>query len=67
MQDVRDIIEALGGDTHVAREIGSPLTTVNSWKRANYVPAWRVPSLLGLALKANVPLSTADFPEKHAA
>lgn len=57
-----DIIQKLGSDTAVAKAIGAPLSTVNSWKRWNFIPEWRQPKLLELANQLNAPLSTADFP-----
>lgn len=57
-----DIIQILGGDTAVARAIGAPLSTVNSWKRFNFIPEWRQPKLLELANQLDKALSTADFP-----
>lgn len=57
-----DIIQKLGGDAPLARALGAPLTTVNSWKRANFIPEWRQPKLLELAAQTDVALSTADFP-----
>lgn len=59
------IIEALGGTTAVALATGTPVSTVQSWKRANHIPEWRQPELIKLALMSpGVELSTADFPPK---
>jgi hypothetical protein len=57
-----DIIEKFGKIADLARELGVPMTTVSSWGRANYIPAWRQPKLLELAAERGVTLSTADFP-----
>lgn len=57
-----DIIEKFGKIAELARELGVPMTTVSSWGRANYIPAWRQPKLLELAAERGVTLSTADFP-----
>jgi len=62
MQTVPDIIEALGGATVIANETGIPLTTVHSWKRAQFVPRWRVPTLVSLAEKLGKPITEASFP-----
>jgi hypothetical protein len=62
MATVSEIIEALGGATAIARAIDVPVTTAHSWKRANYVPAWRVPALLTLAKKLGKPITAASFP-----
>lgn len=59
-----DIIQRLGGDSELARSLGVPLTTVNSWKRANFFPEWRQPKLLELANQLDIALSTADFPTR---
>jgi hypothetical protein len=62
MAQVTDIIDALCGYKAVAEKTGVPETTVHSWKRARYVPAWRIPSLLKLAAEMEKPLAAADFP-----
>ena len=67
MANTPDIIETLGGATAVSREIGVPVTTVHGWKRAGYVPTWRVPALVRLAKKLKQPITAADFPAKPAA
>ncbi|MBB4856987.1 hypothetical protein HNO88_000284 [Novosphingobium chloroacetimidivorans] len=67
MDTVSDILEALGGVTVVSSETGIPLTTVHSWKRAGYVPQWRVPTLLQLAERRGKPLTEGNFPKRHAA
>jgi hypothetical protein len=62
MASIPDIIKDLGGATAIAAKTGIPLTTVHSWKRASFVPAWRVPTLVDLAEKAGKPYTAADFP-----
>ena len=58
-----DIIERFGTGAEVPRELGGvPMTTVSSWGRANYIPAWRQPKLLELAAERGIALSTTDFP-----
>jgi len=62
MQTVPDIIEALGGVTAISNETGIPLTTVHSWKRARFVPRWRVPTLVALASKLGKAVTEDSFP-----
>jgi len=62
MMTVDQIMQQLGGFTKVANAIKAPVTTVHSWKRANFIPEWRHAALLALAKKNRVPLSAADFP-----
>ena len=62
MDTVPDIIERLGGSTAIANDTGIPLTTVHTWKRKGYVPAWRIPTLVDLARRKGEALSEADFP-----
>lgn len=64
MQTADQIILALGGSANIARETGFPLTTIESWKGANFIPEWRREALLGLAMRKGVSISTADFPVK---
>lgn len=67
MGNVADIFDALGGATVISNESGIPLTTVHSWKRAGFVPNWRVPALIGVAAKLGKPLSATDVPVRGAA
>lgn len=64
MQTASHIIKALGGATEVARETGFPMTTVHSWTRSNFIPAWRREHLLELAKRKNVELRPEQFPAK---
>jgi len=64
MKTAASIIDSLGGSAQVARETGFPLTTIESWKRANHIPEWRRDPLLGLAVRVGVSLSTSDFPAR---
>lgn len=57
-----DIIAGFGTIADLARDLGVPMTTVSSWGRFNYIPAWRQPKLLELAAARGLRLSTADFP-----
>ncbi len=67
MATVTDIFEQLGGSTAIAARIAVPLTTVHSWKRSGYVPAWRIPALVKLAKSLGKPIAAADFPQRRAA
>jgi hypothetical protein len=62
METVTDIIAALGGSTAISRDLGIPLTTIEGWKAANYVPEWRQPTLLDRAKTSKVKLRSRDFP-----
>jgi hypothetical protein len=64
---VSDIIEQLGGTNAVASYTGWPYTTIDTWRAKNYIPAWRQPKVLELALELKLDVSAADFPEKQAA
>jgi hypothetical protein len=66
MQTVSLILDELGGVTFVANETGIPLTTVHSWKRAGFVPRWRIPTLVNLANRLGKPITEACFPERRA-
>lgn len=57
-----DIIARFGSIADLARELGVPMTTVSSWGRFNYIPAWRQPKLLEIAAARGLQLSTTDFP-----
>lgn len=62
MATARAIIDGLGGSAFVSSETGFPLTTIEGWKDANFIPAWRQTILLALASKLGKDLSSADFP-----
>lgn len=70
MSTATDIIDALGGSAAVSRETGFPLTTIESWKAANFIPEWRQGAILQMAgRKADElpkPITAADFPPKEA-
>lgn len=57
-----EIIERFGGPSRLSEGLGIPLTTVHRWGRANYIPQWRQPKLLELAVEQSVPLAVTDFP-----
>lgn len=66
MRTSDDIIRYLGNTTAVAKALGVSISTVQSWKEANFIPAWRQPELVRLAFDQEKDLSTADFPPKAA-
>jgi hypothetical protein len=66
MKTVDHIISLLGGSAEIARETGFPLSTIESWRKPNFIPDWRREPLLGLAFRKGVSLSTTDFPTKAA-
>jgi len=66
MQTVAQIFEKLGGHAAVAEKTGIPLTTVHSWKRANFIPEWRRPAVLAVAKKVKAEISSSDFPSRPA-
>lgn len=66
MLTASDIIERLDGSAVVARETGFPLTTIESWKTANFIPDWRHEAILKLAKRKKVALAASDFPPKEA-
>jgi hypothetical protein len=64
---VSTIIDKFGGQSALADALGVPVSTVHSWKRSNYIPHWRQPKIIELALDARIDLAPTDFPEKVAA
>lgn len=66
MQTVEGILNQLGGYASVASEARIPATTVHSWQRSNFVPAWRRPALFAIAKRKRIPLAEKDFPERPA-
>ncbi|WP_267395539.1 MULTISPECIES: hypothetical protein [unclassified Sphingomonas] len=65
MRTAAQIIEALGGSAEIARDTGFPLTTIESWKKADFIPEWRREKLLGIAGRKAVALGTSDFPARR--
>jgi hypothetical protein len=63
---ISEIIERFGGTSALATALGAPISTVDSWKRTNYIPAWRQRHVLELAFEQGVNLSATDFPEREA-
>jgi len=60
------IIDKLGGSAELARQLGAPLTTVDSWKRADRIPHWRRPAVAEVARRKGVKLP-ATFEQAAAA
>jgi hypothetical protein len=56
------IIATLGGSAELARHTGFPLTTIESWKGANFIPEWRREKVIACAETKGVTLRWADFP-----
>lgn len=63
---VSDIIAHFGGTSELARLLDSPVSTVDSWKAANFVPRWRQAHILDLAHRLSKPIAPTDFPDKAA-
>jgi hypothetical protein len=63
MKTAADIIEVLDGAASIARKTGFPLSTVASWKAANFIPEWRRPALIKLG-KGKI--RAEDFPPETA-
>lgn len=57
-----DILERLGGVSVVASKLNLPLTTVQGWKDANFVPDWRKPAVIALSKRMKKPVALSDFP-----
>lgn len=64
MASIPDIIEALGGAKAISKQIGVPLTTVHSWKRAGSVPSWRHHLLIGMKTEDGHVVSPADLAQR---
>lgn len=66
-EPARSIIQRLGGETVVARELGLSRTTVWLWQvpgprgRGGAIPRWNHGKLLQLARDKRVPLAEMDF------
>lgn len=59
-----EIIDRFGGTSALARLLGLNASTVDSWRSANFIPEWRQPRLLEMALERQVALSAMDFPTR---
>ncbi len=55
------IVERFGGTRALARAIGKPPSTVQSWKDSGLIPAQHQAAVLAAAKKAALGLSTDDF------
>jgi len=54
-QDIRSLIDELGGVTEVARELGHKHhTTVQAWHRTGKLPQWRKAEVVALARRKKV-------------
>ena len=62
MRTAAQIIDVLGGSAEIARDTGFPITTIESWKKAGFIPEWRREPLLSIALRKSVALGATDFP-----
>ncbi len=45
MMTAIQMIEQLGGPAKAARKLDIPFTTVDTWKRKNAIPVWRLPAV----------------------
>jgi hypothetical protein len=61
MSYVDGIVKVFGGARALAREIGYPPTTVQSWKDRGSIPDDRKPIVLRRARELDLPLTPADF------
>lgn len=66
MTTASDIIDALGGSAALSRETGFPLTTIESWKAANFIPEWRQSAILEVAASRKPAVCIKRFPPKEA-
>lgn len=66
MSTASDIIDALGGSAALSRDTGFPLTTIESWKAANFIPEWRQPAILAVAAERKPVVRIKAFPPKEA-
>lgn len=61
MKTAELIIERFGGTRALARVLGKPPTTVQSWKDAGHIPAKHQGDVLAAATANGIPLTPADF------
>lgn len=64
METASDIIDALGGTSAVARELGLPPSTVSSWKSSDNIPKWRMPAVQAMADGLNISIERSASPGK---
>ena len=60
------LVERFGGTHSLARLLGVPTSTVQSWKQAGRIPAKRQPAILAAGRAADVNVTPADFFEPEA-
>jgi hypothetical protein len=53
---VQDFLNSLGGPAAIARELDISLQTVAAWRQRGRIPRWRIPALVGLAVKQGKPI-----------
>lgn len=58
---ISKLIDKFGGVNPMARKIGIPPTTIQSWKNKNSIPKWRFNSILLAAQKYEIDLSEFSF------
>lgn len=46
---VTDIIKSFGGLTKMSRMSNIPVSTIQSWEKANKIPSWRVDAVIAIA------------------
>lgn len=51
-----DLVAAFGGLTKASRALGWPISTIDSWRSAKRVPAWRLPAIRQAAIREKVEL-----------
>ena len=62
MQNIAtDVIERIGGTRKAASLLGLPPSTVQSWKKAGFIPARRQAALMQAACAIGIELSPADL------
>ncbi len=61
MNIAKAIVDKFGGTRKMAREIGVPFTTVQSWKGSGFIPARRQAEIMEHARRLKIKLRPADF------
>jgi hypothetical protein len=59
-----EIVDAFGGTSKLATALNVPTSTVHSWRENDFIPEWRQPRIVALALERKVALAATDFPPK---
>ncbi len=65
MQNIKTIIEQLGGNAHIARELGLKTSAVSEMKRRDSIPVWYWKDFISLAKKKKFTLSTDTLISLH--